>query len=139
VNDSLAIAALLSLTAFSVLVAAPLMRPRGAQLRRYRVPLGLLLLQISMAPVAWLLVWAAPDEETFDGTICPDIASGSAREAVLVALFFGSWVVGGLAVAAAYAVYRPRLTRPALFAVATLAAPFGIVVAAVYDALCGTS
>jgi hypothetical protein len=55
---------------------------------------------------------------------------------VLLVLFFASCVVGGLAVAAAYAADRPRLTKAAWFALVALVAPFGIVVAAVYTALC---
>ena len=96
--------------------------------------------QLAMAPASWLLVWAAPDERPFGGTgTCPDIDPGSAFATVLMVLFFGSCVVGGIAVAAAYAVDRPRLARPAVFAVIVLVAPFGIVLAAAYDVLCGTN
>lgn len=123
--------------AASALVATPLLLQMDAHVGR-RVPLGLLVTQIALAPVSWLLVWAAPDEPRFDGNgTCPDIDPGSALETLLTVLFFGSCVVGGLAVAAAYAADRPRLGRPILFALFVLAAPFGIVVALAYDTLCG--
>ena len=58
------------------------------------------------------------------------------RRDVLMVLFFGSCVVGGIAVAA-----QPSTAaaRPAVCAVIVLVAPFGIVVAAAYDVLCGTT
>jgi hypothetical protein len=95
-----------------------------------------LITQIAMAPVAWVLTWATSKEPTLGGNICPDIDPGSALESVMLVLFFGSFVVGGIAVVGAYRTYRPRLTQPIVFAIIALFAPFGILAALVYDVLC---
>ena len=120
------------------LVAIPRLAAFAPQLRRTHAPLWLLLAQVTLAPLSWAVIWAAPDERGFEATeTCPDIDPGSAIATTLIVLFFGSGMVGGLAVAAAYVTNRANLARPALFALVALLAPFGIVIGAVYDALCG--
>lgn len=128
----------LLLLGITALVATQILRAQGTDLSGSPIPLGLLLLQMAMAPVAWTLIWAAPNQQSFDGaSACPEIDSGSALEIALYALFFGSCMVGGLALAATYAADRPRLGRTTLFALIVLVAPFGIAVGVAYDALCG--
>ena len=124
----------------TALVATPVLRPLGPNLSGSPVPLGLLVAQIAMAPLAWALIWAAPNERSFVGTgACPEIDSGSAYEIALNGLLFGSCVVGGLALAATYAADRPSLGRTTLFALLVLLAPLGIAAGAAYDLFCGAA
>jgi hypothetical protein len=123
----------------TALVATPIMRPLGPDLSGSRVPIGLLAAQVALAPLAWGLVWAAPNEQTVAGSSCPQIESGSTLEIALYVLFSASCMLGGLALAATYAADRPRLGRSFLFALIALLAAFGIAATAAYDVLCGAS
>jgi hypothetical protein len=124
----------------TALVATPVLRPLGPNLSGSLVPLGLLVAQMAMAPLAWALIWAAPNEASFDGTtVCPKIDSGSTFEIALNGLFFGSCVVGGLALAARYAADRPKLRGTTLFALLVLVAPLGIAAGVAYDLFCGAA
>jgi hypothetical protein len=130
----------LLLLAVTALVATPILRPVGPDLSGSAVPLGLLIGQIAMAPLAWALIWAAPNERSIDGaSACPAIGSGSAIEITLYGLFFGSCVVGGFALAATYAADRPELRRTTLFALIVLLAPFGIAAGLAYDIVCAAT
>lgn len=128
----------LLLLGITALVATPLLRTHRPDLSGSPIPVGLLLLQMAMAPVAWGVIWAAPNQPRSDGaSACPEIDPGSALEIALYVLFFGSCMVGGLVLAATYVADRPRLGRTTLFALIGLVAPFGIAVGVAYDALCG--
>ncbi len=114
------------------------MADRSDRVRERRLPLKLLLVAAAMAPLAWILVRVAPEELDYNGGgMCPAVDDGLWAY-VFFALYLGSAVVGGLALAASL-VSAPNLKKPAGFMLVALGVPYAIGFTFLVAAFCGVS
>ena len=107
------------------------------RVRESRLPLKLLLVAAAMVPLAWILVRVAPDEVDYNGGTCPAVDDGLWAY-VFLALYLGSAVVGGAALAASF-VSAPNLRTPTGFLLVALAVPYAIGFTFLVAAFCGMS
>ena len=87
--------------------------------------------------MAWILVRVAPDEVDYNGGTCPAVDDGLWAY-VFLALYLGSAVVGGAALAASL-VSAPNLRTPTGFLLVALAVPYAIGFTFLVAAFCGMS
>jgi hypothetical protein len=114
------------------------MADRSDRVRERRLPLKLLLVAAAMAPLTWILVRVAPEELDYNGGgMCPAVDDGLWAY-VFLALYLGSAVVGGLALAASL-VSAPNLKKPAGFMLVALGVPYAIGFTFLVAAFCGVS
>lgn len=126
------------ITAATAAIAAPILWSQGDVLRQSWIPGGLLAAQCAMVPLTWVVLWVAPDAEGFNEaethTTCPTLDGAWAVPPLT--LYFGSSIVGGVAVAAALAASRSA-GRPLGYAAATVAATYVIGIKLLLAAFCG--
>jgi hypothetical protein len=120
----------------AALIGYAVMADRSERVRESRLPLKLLLVAAAMAPLAWILVRAAPEELDYNsGGMCPAVDDGL-WSYVFFALYLGSAVVGGVALAASL-VSAPSLKKPAGFLLVALGVPYAIGFMFLVAAFCG--
>ena len=88
-----------------------------------------------MAPIAWALIKLAPDYEAMGGNTCDDL--DGAYQTIVHGLFFWCGFVGGIAVAARYAVARPSVAMPLYYAFVTVIAGYVIGLGIATAGVCG--
>ena len=113
------------------------MAGRSELVRESRLQLKLLLVAAAMVPLAWILVRAAPDKLDYNGGTCPAVDDGLWAY-VFLALYLGSAVVGGAALAASF-VSAPNLRKPTGFLFVAHAVPYAIGFTFLVAAFCGMS
>ena len=113
-----------------------LLAPVTDQLRRYRVPLWLLIALIAMVPLTTLVIEAAGEWPNANGGMCPAVDDGFTA-GLLIALYFGSPVVGGGALGTSLLVRRSGSLEPVAYAVAVVLVPYAIGLIYLVNAFCG--
>ena len=111
------------------------MARHAERLRASPLSFELLLATLVLAPLTWILVKVAPEESDVNGGACPIVDEGL-WGALFLVLYFGSAVVGGLALAASL-VSSSSLRKPAGVLLAALGMPYLIGIMVLFAAFCG--
>ena len=136
VRPSLVLLGPAALCGAAALIGYVVMADRAERVRESRLALKLLLVAAAMAPLAWILVRVAPEELDYNsGGTCPAVDDGLWAY-VFFALYLGSAVVGGVALAASL-VSAPNLKKPAGFLLVAVGVPYAIGFMFLVAAFCG--